>query len=184
MSENTQRVLAFIQRAKELSSQPNKSPTHTPTRSITPKNSSFSKPPPAPGSISPLKSGRDPTPPFESSKSSSIKLAKPVAAKRVSPQKSITPKSRPGSLSGAPAQPKTQALTPRLSESKGRAMPLESLTEIEGLVESLMKTRQNLDEKIKEQQEKEIEVINMIKDSLNKNKGKEEQFDSVQAAEM
>jgi hypothetical protein len=63
-------------------------------------------------------------------------------------------------------------------------MPLESLTEIEGLVESLMKTRQNLDEKIKEQQEKEIEVINMIKDSLNKNKGKEEQFDSVQAAEM
>ena len=63
-------------------------------------------------------------------------------------------------------------------------MPLESLTEIEGLVESLMKTRQNLDSKIKEQQEKEIEVINMIKDSLNKNKGKEEQFDSVQSAEM
>lgn len=63
-------------------------------------------------------------------------------------------------------------------------MPLESLTEIENLVESLMKTRQNLDEKIKEQQEKEFEVISMIKDSLSKSKAKEEQFDSVQAAEM
>ena len=178
MSENTQRVLAFIQRAKELSSQPNKSPSHTPTRSITPKHSSFSKPPPAPSSISPLKSGRDSTPPFDSSKSASTKQGKPAAANRASPQKSITPKSRPS------AQAKPQTLTPRQSETKGRAMPLESLTEIEGLVESLMKTRQNLDSKIKEQQEKEIEVINMIKDSLNKNKGKEEQFDSVQSAEM
>jgi hypothetical protein len=179
MSENTQRVLAFIQRAKELSSQPNKSPTHTPTRSITPQKS-ISKPPPVPSSISPLKSGRDPTPPSDALKSSKVVLSKPVGGKRVSPQKSITPKSR-----GAPSiSSKPAALTPRPSESKGKSMPMESLTEIEGLVESLMKTRQNLDEKIKEQQEKEIEVINMIKESLSKNRAKEEQFDSVQAAEM
>lgn len=180
MSESINRVQAFIQRAKELSSQPVKSPSHTPTRSITPQKTSFSKPPPVPTNISPLKSARDSTPPGDSYQRNQVKLAKPVPAKRISPQKSITPKSR-----AAPSFPtKTQPLTPRLSESKGKTMPLESLTEIETLVESLMKTRQNLDEKIKEQQEKEFEVISMIKDSLSKNKAKEEQFDSVQAAEM
>lgn len=180
MSESINRVQAFIQRAKELSSQPVKSPSHTPNRSITPQKASFSKPPPAPTSTSPLKSLRDSTPPSDPYQRTQVKLAKPVPAKRVSPQKSITPKSRAAPSFGS----KTQPLTPRLSDSKGKTMPLESLTEIENLVESLMKTRQNLDEKIKEQQEKEFEVISMIKDSLSKSKAKEEQFDSVQAAEM
>ena len=184
MSGTSSRVLAFLQRAQELTSAPGKSPSRTPPRSITPQKAPFSKPPAAPSSISPLKQARDITPPSlpDSSPKPAPKLSKTMAPKRVSPQKSITPRNKPAVLS---AKPRTQTPKSNESQAKSKAIGLESLTEIESLVESLMKTRQNLDEKIKEQQDKEFEVINMIKESLNKNKNnKEEQFDSVQQAEL
>ena len=183
MSGLSSRVLAFVQRAQELTTHPAKSPTRTPPRSITPQKSVATRPPPVPSITSPLRSTRDPTPPSlpEPMQKSSLKLAKPIPSKRISPQKSITPRAQ-----AAPpiiSHGKTRTLTPKSTEIKGKTIGIESLTEIESLVENLMKTRQNLDEKIKEQQDKEFEVINKIKESLNKNK-KEDQFESVQQAEM
>jgi hypothetical protein len=138
-----------------------------------------------PSAVSPLKSARDPTPPSlpEPVQKIPIKLAKNIAPKRISPQKSITPKAK----TAAPApvsKPRTQTPKSLDTGAKGKTIGIESLTEIESLVDNLMKTRQNLDEKIKEQQDKEFEVISMIKESLNKNKSKEESYDSVQQAEM
>ena len=181
MSGTSSRVLAFLQRAQELTTHPNKSPSRTPPRSITPQKVSVLKPPPGPQFISPLKSTRNITPPSlpDPVKSMPIKLAKTIPAKKISPQKSVTPKNKPNIVS---AKPRTS--TPKSNDSKNKPIGIESLNEIENLVDNLMKTRQNLDEKIKEQQDKEFEVINMIKESLNKNKSKEEQFDSVQQAEM
>lgn len=181
MSGTSSRVLAFLQRAQELTTHPNKSPSRTPPRAITPQKASISKPPVSGASISPLKSGRDATPPSlsESSQKLPTKFSKTMAPKRPSPQKSTTPR---GKISATMTKPRTQ--TPKATEVKNKQIGLESLTEIESLVENLMKTRQNLDEKIKEQQDKEFEVINLIKESLNKNKNKDDQFDSVQQAEM
>jgi hypothetical protein len=182
MSGLSSRVLAFVQRAQELTSNPAKSPSRTPPRSITPQKAATSRPPPVPAAISPLKSMKDPvSSALSDSSKSSIKLARTVPAKRVSPQKSVTPRAKPAPQPIASNKPRT--LTPKSMESKNKTIGIESLTEIESLVENLMKTRQTLDEKIKEQQDKEFEVINMIKESLNKTK-KEEQFESVQQAEM
>jgi hypothetical protein len=180
MSGTSSRVLAFLQRAQELTAHPSKSPSRTPPRSITPQKVQIAKPPIGP-SISPLKSARDSTPPSMSEPVQKIpvKLTKTIGPKRISPQKSITPKNKTN-----PAQAKPRNFTPKNNEPKPKTIGIESLNEIESLVDNLMKTRQNIDEKIKEQQDKEFEVINMIKDSLNKNKGKDEEFDSVQQAEL
>ena len=181
MSNISSRTSAFLQRAQELAANSaSKSPLRTPPRSITPQKVPMAKPPAVP-TISPLKSVRDSTPPSLSERNP-VKLSKPIISKNISPQKSLT--SRGKININTSTKPRT--ITPKSNENqvKPKAIGLESLNEIESLVDRLMKTRQNLDEKIKEQQDKEFEVINMIKESLSKNKVKEDQFDTVQQAEM
>lgn len=161
MSDNASRVLNFIQRAKKLS-EVSKSVTDLPIRQSTPIKSADHK-----FGISGQKCGNAQKEPVK-------KLSRPPTPKISTLNKSETPKSR-----NSPVGPYCRS--PINSEIVTK-FPLDNQN-LQTSIEGLLKIRADIEEKIKEQQMKELQIIQSVSNRLQKVEKVQESFKTVENAE-
>ena len=161
MSGSESRVQDFIQRAKKLSEQ-SRSVTEVPVRQATPSKILDNK-----ISTQGQRPGKAVNEPVK-------KFSRPPTPKISATSRSETPKSRASPVYPYCKSPKNSEILTQL--------PVDTKN-LEASIENLLKIRADIEEKIKEQQMKELEIIQTISKKLLKVKDVQDTFKTIENAE-
>lgn len=157
-----------------------KSPSNTSNRVPIPKPLLSSKSS-TQSKISPLsKLSKQPIIPIKSSQPTQANSSKPPTPKHSSYSRSSTPKSA--------SSPLSSTLLPTLSQvpvnSELLTQPPQDPVDLDSAIDSLLKIRNQIDAKIKEQQMIELQMIQIISKKLEKVKKSESKYESIEKAKL
>lgn len=120
---------------------------------------------------------------FKPARSSpTVNSPKPQTPNQSTYSRSSTPRSLATPLSSSPIPSHSQI--PQISESKPPQLPTLEAPNLDSAIENLVKIRNQIDYKLKEQQDKESQMIQNLSKKLEKIKKSESRYENIEKAKM